>query len=197
MRSKTHKGAGYNAMELDDTAGKEKVSIHAQYDMDTTVGHDDVQTVTNDRKITVDGTHTETIKKATVITVSEGTYSHDVAKGTATYHAKGAVDETYDATMTTTVAGDVTVKSKNATITIDAKSKITLHTGGSLVEMTDAGDITISGKTVTIFGSQEVKIGVGAQSVTCSPQSVQVSGAAINATAVGVHEISGALVKIN
>ncbi|MND00010.1 hypothetical protein D3C83_184920 [compost metagenome] len=41
------------------------------------------------------------------------------------------------------------------------------------------------------------KIGVGTQNVTCSPQKVAVAGAAINSSAVGVHEISGALIKLN
>ena len=30
---------------MDDTAGKEKVTIHGQYDMGTTVEHDDTQRV--------------------------------------------------------------------------------------------------------------------------------------------------------
>ena len=35
IKSQTHKGAGYNELSMDDTAGKEKVTIHGQYDMDT------------------------------------------------------------------------------------------------------------------------------------------------------------------
>src|SRR5678810_159268 len=35
VKSKTHKGAGFNEMSLDDTAGKERVFIHGQYNMDT------------------------------------------------------------------------------------------------------------------------------------------------------------------
>jgi type VI secretion system secreted protein VgrG len=44
---------------------------------------------------------------------------------------------------------------------------------------------------------KEVKIGVGAQSVTCDVSQVSTSGAMISASAVGTHEITGALVKIN
>ena len=50
---------------MDDTAGKEKITIHGQYDMNTTIEHDQTDTIKNNRKITVDGTHTETIKKDT------------------------------------------------------------------------------------------------------------------------------------
>ncbi len=73
MKSNSTKGGGgYNEMSMDDTKGKEKVTIHAQYDMCTTVEHDDTQTVHNNRVISVDGTHTETIKKDTVIVVTNG-----------------------------------------------------------------------------------------------------------------------------
>ena len=45
MRSNTHKGKGLNEVTMDDTAGKEKVAINAQHDMNTTVGHDQSNTV--------------------------------------------------------------------------------------------------------------------------------------------------------
>ena len=52
-------------MTMDDTAGKEKITIHAQYDMDTTVEHDQTNTVNNDL--------TETIKKNAAITIKTAT----------------------------------------------------------------------------------------------------------------------------
>src|SRR5262249_12291841 len=36
-------GGGYNEMSMNDTKGKEMVTVHAQYDMGTTVEHDDTQ----------------------------------------------------------------------------------------------------------------------------------------------------------
>ena len=48
IKSNTHKGSGYNEMSMDDTAGKEKITIHGQYDMNTTVEHDQTTTVNND-----------------------------------------------------------------------------------------------------------------------------------------------------
>src|SRR5262249_22271119 len=61
LKSKTHKGTGSNEMSFDDTKGKEKITVHGQYDMATTIEHDDTQTIHHDRTITVDGKHTETI----------------------------------------------------------------------------------------------------------------------------------------
>ncbi|MCD4811469.1 hypothetical protein K8R14_02585, partial [bacterium] len=57
--------------------------------------------------------------------------------------------------------------------------------------------ITISGSKITVSGKQEIVIGVGPSSVTIKPDGVYISGPKINSTAVGAHEISGALVKIN
>src|SRR4029077_9447114 len=69
-------GGGYNGLVFNDTKKKEKISLHGQYDMDSTIEHDETHHVKNDRTITVDGTHTETVKKATTITITEGPYSH-------------------------------------------------------------------------------------------------------------------------
>ena len=40
IKSDTHKGGGYNELSMDDTAGKEKVTIHGQYNMNSTIEHD-------------------------------------------------------------------------------------------------------------------------------------------------------------
>jgi type VI secretion system secreted protein VgrG len=64
LKSNTHKGRGSNEMTMDDTAGKEKITIHGQYDMGTKVEHDQTNTVDND--------FTETIKKNATISITEG-----------------------------------------------------------------------------------------------------------------------------
>lgn len=180
MKSNTHKGKGFNEMTMDDTAGKEKINIHAQYDMHTKVGHDQTNTV--------DNTFTETIKKDTKITVTEGTYSHDVAANTATYHVKGALAETYEATQTTTVTGNLSITSKDGTVSITASSKnvvikaeteILIEVGASKLLMKKDGTISLEGKDVTIKGSS----------------SVSIKGAAVRSHADAEHEIKGAIVK--
>jgi len=212
QRSKTHKGGGFNEMTMDDTAGKEKISVHAQYDMATTVLHDDSQTIKNDRTITVDGKHTETIKKDTSVSVSDGNYSFTVAKGTGTFKIEKKVSETFNDAQETTVKNDVTIKSTAGKIVIDAANEIKLHTGSSTMTLKKDGSISIHGKKVEIIGDDEVKVsapkvaisggqeakfGVGNQQITCDVAKVNTSGAAINSSAVGMHEIAGALVKIN
>jgi len=126
-------GGGYNEMSMDDTKGKEKITIHAQYDMGTTVEHDDSQTVHNNRTIGVDGTHTETIKKDTTITVTEGKEVN-------------------------TVNQQIEVTSQTAHIHLTASTQIKLEVGASKLLMKSDGSIELSGVNIAVDGSQKVRI---------------------------------------
>lgn len=192
-------GGGYNEMSMNDTKGKELITVHAQYDMDTTVEHDDRQTIkTGDRTIKIiAGKHTETIKGDTTIVIETGNNSYDVQTGTHTHHVKGLVKEDYDATQDTTVKDNITIKSVTAMITIDAKTEIFLHCGASTLSMKEDGTIKMAGKDIEITGTNSVKVGVGNQNTVYDTSKVGTSGAAINSSATGMHEITGALVKIN
>jgi type VI secretion system secreted protein VgrG len=61
IKSQTHKGGGYNELSMDDTAGAEKITIHGQFDMNSTIEHDQTLTVHNNRTDTVDVDDSETI----------------------------------------------------------------------------------------------------------------------------------------
>ena len=219
-KSNTHKGKGYNELTFNDTAGKEKITMHGQYDMSTTIEHDQTLLVKNDRSNTVKGKFTETITKDTKITIEQGPYSHDVAANTAIYHVNKDLTENYDANQkttvgdaqTTTVKNNISIFSQDGEILLDAAKKITLHTGSSLLIMESNGKITVSGVNVVVVGKTDIKesapsveisgadktsFGVGNQNVTCDKTQVATSGAAINATAVGKHNISGGLITIN
>jgi type VI secretion system secreted protein VgrG len=205
-------GGGSNEIRFEDKKGSEEIYTHAQKDQNELVENNMSTTVKANRTITVFGTHTESITKDTKITITKGNFNHDVAVGTATYHVKGALVENYDATQVTTVKSNITTKSTTGEILIDAAKSITLHTGDSKLKMESNGNITITGKVVTIIGdnqvrvsskksevtgSQEAKLGTGSQNITTDVAKTAISGAAINSSAVGMHEITGAVVKIN
>jgi type VI secretion system secreted protein VgrG len=61
IKSQTHKGAGYNELSFDDTAGNEQITTHAQYDMNTTVEHNTATLVKNDDSTTVNGNRMEKV----------------------------------------------------------------------------------------------------------------------------------------
>ncbi|HLI78135.1 MAG TPA: type VI secretion system tip protein TssI/VgrG, partial [Acidobacteriaceae bacterium] len=57
----TKGGGGYNELAFDDTKGNELIRVHGQYDMDTTIEHDERRHVINDRTKTVDANESTTI----------------------------------------------------------------------------------------------------------------------------------------
>ena len=196
LKSNTHKGKGYNEMSMDDTAGKEKITIHGQYDMGTTVEHDDTQTVHNDRSITVDGKHTETIKKDTTIKITEGKLDHDVVAGTAKYHVQGAVIEFYEDKQTTEVTKEIAITSDTSSIYIHGCTNIQLHVGASKLWMADDGNISLEGVNVTIKGSASVTIKGGVVHSEAESEH-QTKGAIVLSEGSGTNTVKGGMVMLN
>jgi type VI secretion system secreted protein VgrG len=197
LKTNTHKGKGFNEMSMNDTAGKEKITIHAQYDMGTTVQHDQTNTVNN--------TFTETIKSDAKITITEGTYTHDVAANTATYHVQAALTENYDNTQTTTVkndiitkstAGSIQITSDTAHVFIDAATKIKLHVGASTIAMDAAGNISIEGVNVAIKGSTSVSIKGGVVHSEADSEH-QTKGAIVLSDGSATNTVKGGMVMLN
>jgi type VI secretion system secreted protein VgrG len=189
LRSKSHKGSGFNEMTMDDTAGKEKIAIHAQYDMDTTVQHDDTQTVKNNR----------TVK------ITEGNLSEDVVAGTATCHVKGDVTETFDAKQTTTVKNDITIVSTSGPIAVAADAQhvyikgttnIQLRVGSSMIWMDSGGQISIEGVNVSIKGSANVTIKGGTVHSEADSQH-QTKGAIVLSEGSATNTVKGGMVMLN
>lgn len=61
IRSKTHKGEGFNELRFEDENGKQEVFIHAQKDMNTKVLNDQTTEVLNNSFLLVKNEHSETI----------------------------------------------------------------------------------------------------------------------------------------
>ena len=66
-RSIKGKGSNANFFRFEDKAGAEQVSLHAERNMDTEIEANESHKVGGNRKITVEGTHTETIQLKTAI----------------------------------------------------------------------------------------------------------------------------------
>jgi type VI secretion system secreted protein VgrG len=104
LKSNTHKGSGYNEMSMDDTAGKEKITIHGQYDMNTTVEHDQTDVIHNNRTTTVDVDDTENIGSNQTVTVGAN-QKVDVGSD-QTAAIKGNHTESVDGNEKLSVGGD-------------------------------------------------------------------------------------------
>ncbi|MDH5326159.1 MAG: type VI secretion system tip protein VgrG [Gammaproteobacteria bacterium] len=62
-------GGGYNEMSMNDTKGEEMITIHAQFNMDTTVQNDQTDTINNNRTTTVAVDDTETVGNNQTVSV--------------------------------------------------------------------------------------------------------------------------------
>jgi type VI secretion system secreted protein VgrG len=157
-------GGGYNEMTMNDTKGTEKITIHGQYDMNTTVEHDQTTTVHNCRTDVIDVDDSETVS---------GNQKQHVVK-----------DQTVniDANRTETVGKNETITiHANRTETVDKNESITVlltrtRTVGinESVNVGAAQEITVGGlravsvgaiQTITVGASQSITVGAG-QSIT-------------------------------
>ncbi|VVM55355.1 type VI secretion system tip protein TssI/VgrG [Pseudomonas fluorescens] len=77
-RSMKGDGGTANFFRFEDKSGAEQIIMHAERNMDTEIEVDETHSVGSNRTIKVGGTHTETIKKDTVMNVQEGSLTIQV-----------------------------------------------------------------------------------------------------------------------
>ncbi|PHM40108.1 Rhs element Vgr family protein [Xenorhabdus mauleonii] len=146
IRSKTHKGEGFNELRFEDEKDREEIFIHAQknlaiqvrnsrderinYDRTTSIGHDDELVIANNRKVTVEGQQDH---KTT------GNYI-ELIDGDRSLQIKGDLAEKIQGVISVDAQGDLTLQSG---------SKITLSVGGSFVVL-HAGGIDIKGAAINL-----------------------------------------------
>lgn len=192
IKSNTHKGKGYNELSMDDTAGKEKVTIHGQYDMNTTVEHNQTTTVHNSRTDTIDVDDSESVGNNQTQhvgvnqTISIGSNRGETVGGTETITITGHRTETVNGGETVTVTGgrSHTVNGMQTTTISVAEA----HTvGAGRMHSVGAGEaINVGGvQTVSVGGAQMVSVG-GVQKVNV--------GALQSITVGGPHKLSAAVI---
>lgn len=126
-RSMKGDGGTANFFRFEDKAGAEQIIMHAERNMDTEIELDETHDVGNNRTITVGGTHTEIIKKDTVVNVKEGAYTLQV-------------DNKF-----------IQVSAKESILLQVGTSKITLKPDGITIE---ADSIDILGKNTFVKGDR-------------------------------------------
>ena len=102
--------------------------------------------------------------------------------------------------------------SAHTSVLVRANTFIQFEVGASYIRLDAEGTVTVSGKTIMIGGDEVVhaygkqvwntasvraSIGVGGQNTEYTTEKVTTLGASVTSSADGIHEIVGALVKIN
>ncbi|MBV7556148.1 type VI secretion system tip protein VgrG [Pseudomonas sp. PDM28] len=132
-RSMKGDGGTANFFRFEDKAGAEQIIMHAERNMDTEIEVDEVHTVGSNRTIKVGGTHTETIKKDTVMNVQEGSLTIQVDNQFIQVSAnQHIILQVGDSSITLTPDG-IEIKGKAITTTSTGTTQIT----GSEVRVND------------------------------------------------------------
>ena len=177
--TKSYEAEGYNEMTMDDTAGKEQIRIHGQYNMDTEVQNDETLTVHHDRTKTIDNNETNSIGVDQESTVGNNRsmtvgVDHQEAVGNNQSVQIGKkqdvvigeiANETVGEEKTVTVGKNLTVNvgkesveeiGENKLVAIgdeylvNVGTKVTLVCGSSTVTLNKNGEVTISGKKMFV-----------------------------------------------
>ena len=132
-RSTKGDGGTANFFRFEDKSGAEQIIMHAERNMDTEIEVDESHHVGANRTITVGGTHTETIKKDTVMNVQEGSLTIQVDNQFIQVSAKQHIIlQVGDSSITLTPDG-IEVKGK----TISTVSTGTTQITGAPVRVND------------------------------------------------------------
>jgi type VI secretion system secreted protein VgrG len=187
LKSNTHKGQGYNEMSMDDTAGKEKITIHGQHDMGTTVEHDHSLTVHNNRSATIDVDDKETVGSNQKIGIGSN----------QTLTVGSNQDNSIGASRTTKVAADDKKSvGSNQTILIGANQNFT--TGGSRTTNIGTSDSLNVGTTHSISAGGSITITSGtAISLVVGGSSIKIDPGCITISSGGTIVLQASMIKHN
>jgi type VI secretion system secreted protein VgrG len=176
VKSDTHKGSGFNEMSLDDTAGKERVFIHGQYNMDTVIEHDQTSTIHNCRTDRVDVDDSESIgnnQKWDVGVNRDATIgSNETLTVGANRTKKVGANETVNigANRSATVSG-----SETATVALQRTHSVGVN---ETISVGGAQQITVGGlQAVTIGAIQTINVGANQSTSVGAAQSTTVAAA--------------------
>ncbi len=208
---------GFNEFRFEDKKGSEEIFLHGQKDWtiailndkNQTIGHDESLKVGNNRTktvgvnqnesiganktIQVGANHTETIGKNMTLTV---TLNKAETIGINSVETIGAAKELTIGGLYTMTVGAALAETVGASKSETVGNQLTITVGDKII-MIGENEVKISSKKINVSASEEIVLGVGSSNITINPQGVTTGGPKINSTAVGMHEISGALVKIN
>jgi type VI secretion system secreted protein VgrG len=183
IKSNTHKGSGFNELSMDDTAGKERVFVHGQYNMDTVVEHDQTSTIHNNRTDKVDVDDSETVGgNQTLHVVKNQTVNIDVNRketvgGTETITITGHRSETVNGGEDVTVNG-----ARSHTVNGVQTTTISLaeaHTVGAARAHTVGGAEAITvgaAQMVSVGAAQMINVGAIQSTNVGANRSVTVAG---------------------
>ncbi|MCI4235136.1 type VI secretion system tip protein VgrG [Dickeya dianthicola] len=144
LRTRTHKGAGFNELRFEDQAGQEEVFIHAQKDMNTVV--------LNNRSTAVNASHSENVGgDQTVVVQHNQTVS---VKENQVTEIQGEQTVAVTKNRNTTVDDNESLQVKNNIAIQSQSGDILIATAGGFIAIDSEGNISITGKGLVLNGTR-------------------------------------------
>jgi type VI secretion system secreted protein VgrG len=209
---KTHSEKGFNELRFDDKKDAELLAMQAQKDFQltvlndskTTISHDDIHSVKNDRTCTVEeGNETVTLKKGNrSVKIEKGSDTLEV-KDKRSVTVKGDQEHAIDGNETHKVKGNYTLN-VDGNLTIKVSGTLTLESGKTLDIKSGAGlnaSAATSMKLDATNIASEAKASLTQKAATISHEAEATLTSKASATQTvdggGMLVIKGGMVKIN
>ncbi len=180
----TKGGGGYNEMSMDDTKGNELIQVHAQFDQDIKVEHDErtnvgrnrTESVGNDETITIGHDRTEKVGNNEKISIGVNRTEDVGSNETITIGANRTESVGSNETVTVSLLRTHNV-GINDMLNVGAAQEVTVG-GAQAVTVGAARAKTIGGvEVVTIGSSQTITVGAAQSTTVGANQTITVAGA--------------------
>ncbi|WP_395300524.1 type VI secretion system tip protein TssI/VgrG [Enterobacter sp. ECC-175] len=209
---KTKSEKGFNELRFDDKKDAELLAMQAQKDFQltvlndskTTISHDDIQNVKNDRTRTVEeGNETVTLKKGNrTVKIEKGSDTLEVkdkrsvsVKGDQEYSVGGDETHKVKGDYTLNVDGNLTIK-VSGTLTLESGKTLNVKSGAAL-NASATSDLKLNGTNI----ASEAKASLTQKAATITHEAKATLTSKASATQTvdggGMLTIKGGMVKIN
>lgn len=218
--TKTYKGSGFNEMSMDDTPGKEQIRVHAQYNIDSVIEHDETHKVGNDRtrlvgnneSITIGANQTIVIGKNRTTTIGQndtlvvGSNQVVTIGQTQTIVVGAAKTEVVGGASTLAVGGAVIFAAASAMSTAVGEESEESVAGDKKVAVGGKHEVSVK-KKYELSAGDEIELTCGASSIVMKKSGsieikgtnikLQSGGGMIQIDTGGIITIKGPMVRIN
>ncbi len=150
-------GGGFNELRFEDKKGSEQVFIHAEKNMDIRVKSDRMETIGNDRHLTVHRHKFEEVKKDKHVKVGGDLNEH--VEGTASLKADSDIHQKASSSFAAEGGSSVHIKAGMSAV-IEAGVSLTLKVGGNFVNI-NPGGVFIQGTMVMLNSGGAAGTGAG------------------------------------
>jgi len=190
-------GGGFHELTFEDKKDAESIFFQSEKDYKQIIKNNAEITIGMEKKDK--GSLTQTIYQDKTETIKMGDLTQTVETGSRITKVNTDDTTTIDGASTTKIEKDakLTVSSGDLSQTVD-QGKMTTTVARDMATTSQMGDITIdaSGGKITITAAMEIKLSVGANSITIGPAGVTVAGTMITLDGKAMTEVKGPMVKV-